>query len=37
MLSVSTNAPMLLFAFFLLRFFGQGSMMMASQTPINYW
>eukprot|EP01050_Picozoa_sp_SAG11_P027820 SAG11_NODE_7196_length_1179_cov_1.850000_1_plen_87_part_01 len=28
---------MLLLAFFMLRFFGQGSMMMASQTPINYW
>jgi OFA family oxalate/formate antiporter-like MFS transporter len=29
--------PLLLGAFFMLRFFGQGSMMMASQTPINYW
>ena len=37
LLSVTENAPTLLLAFFLLRFFGQGSMMMASQTPINYW
>ena len=37
LLSVTENAPTLLVAFFLLRFFGQGSMMMASQTPINYW
>eukprot|EP01052_Picozoa_sp_SAG31_P026192 SAG31_NODE_2356_length_5874_cov_17.280000_4_plen_211_part_00 len=36
-LSVTQNAFMLLVAFFMLRFFGQGSMMMASQTPINYW
>ena len=36
-LSWTENAPTLLLAFFLLRFFGQGSMMMASQTPINYW
>ena len=36
-LSVTENIPMLLLAFFMLRFFGQGSMMMASLTPINYW
>ena len=35
--SVARNVGVLLLAFFLLRFFGQGSLMMVSKTTINYW
>jgi len=31
------SVPMLLLAFFMLRFFGQGSLMLVSQTAINFW
>ena len=36
-ISTVTNIPLLLLSFFLLRFFGQGSMIMVSKTAINYW
>ena len=35
--SAAHNIGVLLLAFFLLRFFGQGSLMMVSKTTINYW
>lgn len=35
--SIAQNVPTLLVAFFMLRFFGQGSLMMVSKTTINYW
>eukprot|EP00941_MAST-03F_sp_MAST-3F-sp1_P001396 g1396.t1 len=35
--SVAKNVWVLLLAFFMLRFFGQGSLMMVSKTTINYW
>ena len=35
--SAAKNVGVLLLAFFLLRFFGQGSLMMVSKTTINYW
>jgi MFS family permease len=37
LLAAAESQPVLLLAFFLLRFWGQGSMQLAGQTAINLW